>query len=58
VSQSFTVLATQTITFTPIPNQTQGTQLPLSATASSNLTVSFASLTAGRLHGLGHDRDR
>jgi hypothetical protein len=37
----------QTITFNPIANQTQGTQLPLSATASSGLTVSFASLTTG-----------
>ena len=47
VNQSFTVLGTQTITFNPIANQTQGTQLPLSATASSGLTVSFASLTTG-----------
>jgi len=47
VNQSFTVLGTQTITFNPIPNQTQGTQLNLVATATSGLTVSFASLTTG-----------
>jgi hypothetical protein len=47
VNQSFTVLGTQTITFNPIANQTQGTMLGLSATASSGLTVSFASLTTG-----------
>ncbi|MGA2588832.1 MAG: Ig-like domain-containing protein [Bryobacteraceae bacterium] len=47
VNQSFTVLGTQTITFNPIANQTQGTQLTLVATASSGLTVSFASLTTG-----------
>jgi hypothetical protein len=38
---------TQTITFNPIANQAQGTPLNLVATASSNLTVSFASLTTG-----------
>ncbi|HXM41840.1 MAG TPA: Ig-like domain-containing protein, partial [Bryobacteraceae bacterium] len=37
----------QTITFNPIANQTQGTTLNLVATASSNLTVGFASLTTG-----------
>jgi hypothetical protein len=47
VSQSFTVLGTQTITFNPIPTQTQGTSIALSATASSGLPVSFTSLTSG-----------
>ena len=47
VSQSFTVLGTQTITFNPIPTQTQGTSITLAATASSGLTVSFTSLTTG-----------
>jgi hypothetical protein len=47
VNQSFTVLATQTITFNPISNQPLGTPLNLVATASSTLTVSFASLTTG-----------
>ena len=47
VNQSFTVLTTQTITFNPIANQAQGTALNLVATASSNLTVGFASLTTG-----------
>jgi len=46
VSQSFTVLGTQTITFNPIPTQTQGTSITLTATASSGLPVSFASLTS------------
>jgi hypothetical protein len=48
VSQSFTVfVATQTINFAPIPAQVLGTIPPsLSATASSGLAVSFASLTA------------
>jgi hypothetical protein len=46
VSQSFTVHhATQTITFASIPNQLVGTNVTLSATASSGLTVSFASIT-------------
>ncbi|HUA61137.1 MAG TPA: hypothetical protein VML19_20400, partial [Verrucomicrobiae bacterium] len=35
----------QSITFEPIPSQVVGTVLPLTATASSGLTVSFASLT-------------
>jgi sugar lactone lactonase YvrE len=46
VSQSFSVIQqTQTITFNPIPSQVRATPLTLSASASSNLTVSFASLT-------------
>jgi hypothetical protein len=46
VSQSFTVnAATQTITFTNPGAQTVGTPLTLSATASSNLAVSYSSLT-------------
>jgi large repetitive protein len=46
VSQSFSVnLQTQTITFNPILTQVLGTPLSLSASASSGLTVSFASLT-------------
>ena len=48
VAQTITVNAIpQTITFNPIPNQTSGTTLMLSASASSNLPVSFASSTAG-----------
>lgn len=52
VSQSFTVVAggalqTQTITFSNPGVQTVGTSLTLSATASSGLTVTFASQTAG-----------
>jgi hypothetical protein len=49
VSQSFTVnaaLTAQTITFTNPGVQTVGTPLALAATASSGLTVSFASTTA------------
>jgi len=47
VSQSFTVNGlAQTITFGSIANQTVGTPLTLSATASSTLAVSFASTTA------------
>ena len=47
VSQSFAVaLGSQTITFAPIPEQILGTIPPtLSATASSGLAVTFASLT-------------
>lgn len=40
-------LASQTITFNNPGTQTVGTPLPLSATASSELTVSFASQTTG-----------
>jgi hypothetical protein len=47
VSQSFTVNAeAQTITFAPIPGQAVGTPLALTATASSGLGVTFASLTS------------
>jgi hypothetical protein len=47
VSQSFTVSAeSQTITFNSIPTQTVGTPLTLSATATSSLGVTFASLTS------------
>jgi streptogramin lyase len=46
VSQSFMVnSATQTINFPVIATQTAGTSLNLSATATSNLAVSFASTT-------------
>lgn len=47
VTQSITVIqATQTITFTKFPaSQLQGTSLTLSAQATSNLPVSFTSLT-------------
>jgi hypothetical protein len=45
VRQSFRVEATQTITFNPIANQVQGTMLSLVATASSQLPVSFTSVT-------------
>jgi sugar lactone lactonase YvrE len=46
VDQSFGVgHATQTISFAPIAGQTVGTPLNLTATATSGLTVSFASLT-------------
>jgi hypothetical protein len=46
VSQSFTVSAeAQTITFNTITTQTVGTPLTLSATSSSNLTVTYSSLT-------------
>ena len=38
-------LATQTITFPAIPTQTYGTPVTLSATASSGLAVTFASIT-------------
>ncbi len=48
VAQTFTVNGMpQTITFNPILNQTVGTTLTLSASASSSLPVSFASSTAG-----------
>jgi hypothetical protein len=51
VSQSFTVnaaaLTAQTITFTNPGTQTVGTPLGLKATASSGLTVAFASTTTG-----------
>jgi hypothetical protein len=51
VSQSFTVsaasLQSQTITFSNPGTQTVGTPLTLSASASSGLTVSFASQTTG-----------
>jgi hypothetical protein len=43
--ETFSYLLAQTITFNPISSQVQGTQLALSASASSGLTVSFASLT-------------
>ncbi len=47
VSQSFTVNGTaQTITFGPIGTQVVGVPLTLSATASSGLTVGFASTTS------------
>jgi streptogramin lyase len=49
VTQSFTVnLATQTITFNSIPDQLLNTSvaIPLTATASSELPVSFASTTS------------
>ncbi len=39
------IALTQTITFSPISNQVQGTPLSLTASASSGLPVSFASLT-------------
>jgi sugar lactone lactonase YvrE len=39
------VQQTQTITFNPVPNQVLGAPLTLSASASSNLTVSFTSQT-------------
>ncbi len=46
VQQNFTVqLAPQTITFPTIASQVVGASLPLSATATSGLTVSFTSLT-------------
>lgn len=45
-SQSFTVLATQTITFANPGSQTVGTPLTLSATSSSGLTVTFTSSTS------------
>ena len=46
VSQSFSVtLVPQTITFNPIAAQLIGASVPLTATASSGLTVSFASTT-------------
>jgi hypothetical protein len=46
VGHNFQVtLATQTITFPAIPTHTFGTPVALSATASSGLAVSFASLT-------------
>jgi hypothetical protein len=46
VNQSFGVAhASQTITFSPIASQPVNTTLPLSATSSSGLTVSFTSLT-------------
>ena len=41
VSQTVTVLPGQTISFAPLPNQALGTQLTLSATASSGLRTSF-----------------
>ncbi len=41
VSQTVTVLPGQTISFAPLPNQALGTQLTLSATASSGLPTSF-----------------
>jgi len=46
VTQSFTVLNTQTITFAPIPTQPVGATISLTATASSGLTVSFSSSSA------------
>jgi hypothetical protein len=47
VGRNFQVtLATQTITFPAIPTQTYGTPVPLSATASSGLAVTFVSTTA------------
>jgi hypothetical protein len=47
VSQSFTVNAeAQTITFAPIPGQAVGTPLAITATASSGLGLTFASLTS------------
>ena len=45
VTQSFTVLANQTITFNAISAQVIGANVALSATATSGLTVSFASAT-------------
>jgi hypothetical protein len=45
VSQSFNVLARQTLSFTAIAAQNVGTTLTLSATASSGLSVSFGSST-------------
>jgi hypothetical protein len=54
VFQTFTVLAPQSITFNPIPNQVQGTPFTLTATASSGLPVSYASLTTGTCTVLGN----
>lgn len=45
ISLSGTGLATQTITFNPIPSQVQGTTVALMATASSGLPVTFTSET-------------
>jgi hypothetical protein len=48
VTQSFSVnVQTQTITFNPIPAQTLGTTLTVSATASSGLPVSFTVVPNG-----------
>ena len=48
VSQTFQVVSSsQTITFNAIPNQTSGTSLALTASASSGLPVSFTSSTTG-----------
>jgi hypothetical protein len=56
VTQSTTVMpAPQTITFTRFPaSQLQGTSLTLSATASSKLPVTFASLTPSICNVLGN----
>lgn len=46
VTQAFTVLQTQTITFAPLSNVTAGAPpFGIGATASSTLTVAFASNT-------------
>jgi hypothetical protein len=45
ISLNGTGLATQTITFNPIPSQAQGTTVALAATASSGLPVTFTSQT-------------
>ncbi len=45
-AKSFSYLQAQTITFNSIANQVQGAKLALTASASSSLPVSFASLTS------------
>jgi hypothetical protein len=48
VSQPFTVnQASQTVTFNTIPAQVAGTSIPLTASATSGLMVSFTSLSTG-----------
>ena len=45
IDQSFNVVGSQSIAFDPIPNQPVAGSVPLTATASSGLAVSFASMT-------------
>jgi streptogramin lyase len=54
ITANFAAQGPQTITFNPLSNQVLGApQFPVSATASSNLTVSFASLTTSVCTVLG-----
>src|SRR5579863_2016815 len=58
ITRSVTTMTAQAITFGALSNQPYGTApFPLTATASSGLSVSFASATPTVCTGSGHDGD-